>query len=123
MIPVVDKSKNVFTIVEGESRQIPISLILSNKDLKTFSVQGATEITARFLDARSSFIELYKTSGDILEVDSSAGRIAIVISSLTSSQMMSGNNLDFEVEVTFPDGTVRISQFIGRLNVKDRLSC
>ena len=120
---VIREAQNQITIVEGEVRDIPLTLLLSNKDYKPFDITGNTEIVARFIDQNSSYFEVTKTGGAITEINAAAGQIEIRLESADTLQLAKGDRQSFEVHVTLPGAIVRIAQIIGRLNVKPRISC
>ena len=120
---VIKEKINQFTLVEGEVRDIPITLLLSNKDYKPFDITGNTEITARFIDQNSVYFEVTKTGGAITEVNAAGGQINIRLDATQTGQLMKGDNQSFEVKTTLPGGIERIAQIVGRLNVRPRVSC
>ena len=119
---VIKENQNKFTLVAGEKRVIPLTLLVSNKDFKTFDITGNTEVVARFMDKNSSYFEVSKTGGAITVDNAEGGKISITLDTTDTANLQLGDGQSFDVTVTLPAET-RISQIIGRLNVKPRINC
>ena len=119
---VIKENQNQFTLVAGEKRVIPLTLLVSNKDFKTFDITGNTEVSARFADKNSSYFEVTKTGGQIAVDNAIGGKISITLETTDTENLQVGDGQSFDVVVTLPTET-RISQIIGRLNVKPRINC
>ena len=119
---VINEKLNQFTLVADEERVINFTFLIAKKDYKVFDLTGATEITARFIDKNSSFIEVTLSGGEITVTNATGGQIDIELSTTVTAQLNTGDNQSFEVVVVKPTET-RIAQVIGRFSVKPRLSC
>ena len=119
---VIKEEQNQYLVVQGESRTVPVTLLLSNKDFKTFDITGATEIVARFPGQNSNFIDVTLTGAGITIVNAVGGSIDITLTTTTTEALNVGERQNFEVVITLPT-QVRIAQIIGRLNVRARISC
>ena len=110
------------TIIRGSDKYftVLINSVCGTSEVEPFDLTGTTEIRVLFPKDDGTTIVKTLTSGDVTITSAPAGKIRIFIDDPETSLLNVGEGQSFEVEI-HAGPTVNIVQFVGLLNVIDRL--
>jgi hypothetical protein len=110
------------TIIRGSDRtfSVLINYTCGGNDPQPFDLSGTTEIKAIFPNADGTTVVETLTSGRVTITSPFAGKIKIFIPDGDTSLLNVGENQSFEIEL-HAGAIINIVQFLGMLNVVDRL--
>lgn len=108
----------VAEVIQGEDKTL--SLIVQRSNLSSFSLSGATEISARFRKADGTVLVKTLTGAGVVIVDAPAGKFSVILTKVDTALLRVGALQSFDVFFDF--GAQRtIAQYIQRLTVSASL--